>query len=270
MLARADFALTPLHDAVVEPFTSWAVKQLVYTAEGGGPFSAVLAARAPHKPIKVSVLFDDGGRALWSRGLLEGGRQYRFHLAYLGCRGAPGLDAFLRLVDRLAGRFQLYGRFPVAVEPLAVRTVEPASLGAGLEGEYLRLDFHTPTLLQYPRHPAVPLEESVHTLYPNPLFLTANLVEKWNACRLGPRLRRRTAIYALYELREASHGIRPATARVGKVAVRGFLGWIVYRIKAAHSRDRRYRALLDFANYAGVGRSTTVGFGHVAVTPAGT
>ena len=79
----------------------------------------------------------------------------------------------------------------------------------------------------------------------------------YRLCRLGDVL-----------LAETGYNVRPVTVVYGKggrvIEHRGFVGWIKYRV-VEEWFAKRIAPLLRLAELVGVGRSRSIGFGHVIV-----
>jgi CRISPR-associated endoribonuclease Cas6 len=75
---------------------------------------------------------------------------------------------------------------------------------------------------------------------------------------------------SFFLLREVDYRISPVTVYYDeKRRPRGFIGRVLYHLAPTRRQKRRRNLLrlLDYANYVGVGKSRTMGFGMVSVKP---
>ncbi|WP_188596350.1 CRISPR system precrRNA processing endoribonuclease RAMP protein Cas6 [Thermocladium modestius] len=283
-LIRASFTLIPSRDLIAQPITSKVVKQVILRkARPGSILHKLLAddspiSRAPEKPVKMSMI-SRAGRPLWNwvggyPVVLRGGEEYGFDVVYVDSpiaekRLGLGEGVAGRVIEELTGlegRSAVYGSGEATISLTSITAVSSDQLGADLRGSGVRLEFQTPTLLQYPKPSRLRIRESVHSLYPTPHLLIMNLAQKWEMYESGKRPVGIPA-YIPFELREVDHGIRPITIPLNGVGERGFTGWAVYRLAAA-SQERlgSYLRLLHMATFTGVGHSTSLGLGQVALS----
>ena len=140
------------------------------------------------------------------------------------------------------------------------------------ESEYYRITFLTPVLLTLPRSKEK-YGHVRHMLFPHIFLMFHSLIRHWNV--YAPRKliypdQNALARYAYYNLPEVNYYVKPRTTIYDeKRRPRGFTGWVVVRrIKGRGIKDLRILNLLEYANYIGLGRSRSIGFGLVRVKPA--
>lgn len=111
----------------------------------------------------------------------------------------------------------------------------------------LRLEFLTPTVIA---------RDSLPHLLPETALVFGSLIRRWRQCG-GPE------VPGLRYEETAVVGVRITDRRVAleNHAQRGFTGRVAYRVP--DDLGAWYHALADFADYAGVGRRTSQGFGRV-------
>ena len=273
-LISLEYRLVPLQDIIIQALSSRVVKQIILNSLGTDALVSKLAlSRLPNKPIKFSLITNANGYPLWGDGsrplMLHSGTEYSFRVTVVDTYD-ENLDAG-RLMDELttiSGVHRIYGLYSVNVDLVSAFVKSSEELGRELAGNlYFKVNFKSPTLLQYPKHPRLNIRESINALYPHPMLLVLSLVKSWNSYEKYDKLGVAHAIYAPYELREIDHRIKPVTVHMGDVRERGFVGWIIYGLRTSSSRRMsNYIKLLELANYVGVGRSTTMGLGSVKVT----
>ncbi|WP_291767045.1 CRISPR system precrRNA processing endoribonuclease RAMP protein Cas6 [Caldivirga sp. UBA161] len=273
-LISLEYRLVPLQDTIIQALSSRVVKQIILSSLSTNSIINKLASsRIPNKPIKFSLITSANGYPLWGDGsrplMLHSGTEYGFRVVVVDTYD-ENLDTS-RLMDELttiSGVHRIYGLYAVNVDLVGALVKRSEELGRELAGNlYFKVNFKSPTLLQYPKHPRLNIRESINALYPYPMLLVLSLVKSWNSYEKYEKLGVAHAIYAPYELREVDHRIKPVTVHMGDVKERGFIGWIIYGLRTSSSRRMsNYVKLLELANYVGVGRSTTMGLGSVNVT----
>ncbi len=273
-LISLEYKLVPLQDIIIQALSSRVVKQIILGAVGmDGLVSRLALSRLSNKPIKFSLITNANGYPLWGDGsrplMLRSGVEYGFRVIVVDTYN-DSIDTS-KLMDELttiSGLHKIYGSYMVNVDLVGALVKSSEELGSELSGNsYFKVTFKSPTLLQYPKHPRLNIRESINALYPYPMLLILSLVKSWNSYEKYDKLGVAHAIYAPYELREIDHRIKPVTIHMGDVKERGFIGWIIYGLRARNGkRMSNYVKLLELAEYIGVGRSTTMGLGTVEVT----
>ena len=134
----------------------------------------------------------------------------------------------------------------------------------------VRLRFLSPTLLQLPTFGR--FRKGRYVFFPIPSLVIGSLAEHWNSnCdrELFIKSPQYLSVYSNYVLMEADFRIRPVTVIYDeKRMVRGFTGWVFYDLRKCRNTKsfKRIMALLDYAQYVGVGKSRATGFGQVSVS----
>ncbi len=134
----------------------------------------------------------------------------------------------------------------------------------------VRIDFTSPVLLQLPSFRR--FKRGRYVLFPIPSLIIGSLVDHWNAnCDSNMLIKRPTflSMYANYLLMESAYSLRPVTIIYDeKKKIRGFMGWVFYDLRKCRNNlsFKRIMALLDYAQYVGVGKSRATGFGQVKVS----
>jgi CRISPR-associated endoribonuclease Cas6 len=144
-----------------------------------------------------------------------------------------------------------------------------SSLGFG-RPKGIRMDFMSPVLLQLPSFRR--FKRGRYVLFPIPSLIIGSLVDHWNAnCDPNMLIKRPEflSVYANYLMMESAYSLRPVTVIYDeKKKIRGFMGWVFYDLRKCRNNIsfKRIMALLDYAQYVGVGKSRATGFGQVRVS----
>ena len=277
-LCHLTFHFTPEQDVVVPPFTSKVSKTILIQLLGDG--SLISGIREPggllRKPLVVSPVMA-GGRPLFKlqgQGgfmVLRAGHRYSFAVSAIGSLAS---EKFLNcLLDGLPrdGLKLFNARVSILGVDVVIRDLLELCLP---EADAYRMAFRTPTVLQYPR----PWrwwfkDENRYCLFPHPHLIIWSLARHWNSL-VPPDMKvpdvHRLACYASYALVETDYDVRPITVVYERdgTGPRAFVGWVLFEHRVGNAKlDRRLRVLLDYANYVGVGKSRSIGFGMVEVRP---
>jgi len=252
------FQLRPSHDVIVPPFTSKLSRTLfLYFSP---TYSKIIESKEPYKPIRITVIKEDG-KPLFSTGnkmiTLSADKSYTFTVnTFLE-------DVVKDVIKTEALDKELYNaKFHVELINLEVK--ENFEMP---DSRFYKVIFKTPTLLQPPR-PAFKRKDNRYVLFPYVPLLFSSLTSHWNKY-MSKKIVGVTETKTLYYFREVDYRIRPVTAYYGNIPNKGFIGWVVFELRARrNSRIREnVRKLLDYANYFGVGKSRNIGFGEVEVKP---
>jgi len=281
-LCHVSFEFTPEQDVVVPPFTSKVSKTILIQLLGDG--SLLSGLREPggllRKPLVVSPILAGGSPLFKLQGqegfiVLRANKRYSFTVSAIGSLASEKLLSCL--IDELpCDGIRL---FNTQVCLLGVNVVVRDLSELGLpDAPAYKITFKTPTVLQFPRPWRWRFKAPRYCLFPHPYLIVWSLVRHWNSLappsmRLEPL---RLSYYASYALIEADFNIRAVTAIYEKASSdrrrpsgpRGFIGWVLFEHRKGNEKlDRHLRALLDYANYVGIGKSRSIGFGMVSVKP---
>ena len=288
---RLTFRVVPCEDVALPAVTSRVPKQIFVRSllESGSEKLRRIAdlfrvgsdlVRLPVKPVRVSFLYcKRGGEVsyLWceydARPVIRSGQSYYFDVVLFesdaSCERSGvsiSADVVVELMERLSGEFKIFQYNTVEVQFSELHVVSEEDLEVSEDYDTVIVEFKTPTLLQYPKHPRLRNYPSRHSLYPQPMLVVLSLVYKWNSLNKRNYVSLAHVLYAPYEIIEVSHSIKPVTIQFRKLRERGFVGWIKYGIDSrSEKRFRTYLKLFKFAQYSGIGRSTSIGLGEVSV-----
>lgn len=267
----------PERNVIIPPYSSKLSRSIVLKIlEENNLVSLVDKIRKPmtHKPYVFTVVFR-GDKPLYK---VEGGSVepltlrrnsiYWFRFVILGNGEA------YKVVEALANRsyVEIYG-VKLHVVSVEAEVVDFKELCFKSKPEQIHFKFLTPVLLQIPRPRR--LREKIglrHILFPIPSLITYSIAKHWN--NNAPENLKIPNIAKLakisnYILVEVDYNVKPETAIYDeKRRPRGFTGWTLYKVnsKVSIKHLKTLLKLLKYANYTGIGRSRTVGFGTTQIT----
>ena len=255
-------------EAVIPPFSSKVSKTILVSL--CPKIEAMLEEKKPHKPVIVSPVFRNGQPLVKysEKGRLElfPNASYTFYTTFIG----DSMDYLINaLTDIHSKKVKLYEKKVMFLD-MEVELTSFSELQIEDNDSY-KIQFITPALLVLPAS-REKYGHTRHVLYPHVFLMFYSLLRHWNAFApkelmlLEPY---RFSRYAYYNFVEVDHQIRPKTVIYDeKRRPRGFLGWAIFkRVKKKERYDRVLLKLLSYANYVGIGRSRSIGFGMVNVYP---
>jgi len=274
-IVRASFTFTPFSNIVIPPYSTKVTKSLMFRLlgrESSGRLLTQLMTAIRYKKILLSPIFA-GGKALIK---LDGNgnslltlfkdRNYTFIVTVLD------RESGIELVDALANidsvSLEAFNSF-IKLSSLEIRVTRFDDIGLPPETEYISFSTLTPVLLQLPPVARTPIR---NILIPIPSIIVGSLMDHWNN-QVGEELVIRDSglpYNSFFLLREVDYRISPVTVYYDeKRRPRGFIGRVLYHLAPTRRQKRRRNLLrlLDYANYVGVGKSRTMGFGMVSVKP---
>ena len=251
-------------ETTIPPFSSKVSRSILMRLHS----SLLSADKGSLKPYRVTPLFR-GSRPLvkYTDGHKERLKLYpeaEYYFEYTGIGKRAGVEALMkeRRVELFGSRFTITG---IEFKKVAFSSIKVPN------AEYYKMTFLTPVLLSLP-YSREKYGHVRHMLFPHTFLMFHSLIRHWNL--YAPRRliypdQNALARYAYYNLPEADFQIVPKTAIYDeKRRPRGFTGWIILRrLKGKGVKDARILNLLDYANYIGIGRSKSIGFGLVRVMP---
>jgi CRISPR-associated endoribonuclease Cas6 len=278
-VVRFSIDFTPLSSIVIPPFSS-KVSRTLFIRMFGKKAEELSSEKSTFKPLILTpVYWVEGGYFLFkaddSKGLskpltLRESSRYRFYATLIG----RSSEVVLLIQDlNLSSKFELFSG-EVSVENIGVEVKPFESFTLKDSDGLIRVQFKTPVLISFPKS-WVRLNRKIparHSLFPIPSFMIHGLAEHWNT--YSPENLRipnvaKLRAYSNYSLVEQDFDIKPVTAIYDeKRRPRGFIGWVLYKHRRLNRNlDSSLLKLLDYANYIGVGRSRSIGFGTVEVEP---
>lgn len=258
MIYTLQFRLKASNDVIVPPFTSKLSRTLFLSFSQ--TYSKIIESKEPHKPLRITVIKDQG-KPLYSTGkdkiILKAEKTYTFTVNTL-LEDIVNEAVKTESIDK-----EIYNaKFHVDLENITVK--EEFKIN---DTRFYKVYFKTPTLLQPPR-PTIKRKTNRYVLFPYVPLLFYSLTSHWNKY-MNDKIVGLSGIRTLYYFREVNYRIKPITAYYGKIPNRGFVGWVLFELKARKGSKLRenIRRLLDYANYFGIGKSRNIGFGEVEVKP---
>ncbi|QGA53979.1 CRISPR-associated endoribonuclease Cas6 [Sulfolobus sp. E5-1-F] len=257
MIYTLQFQLKTSNDVIVPPFTSKLSRTLFLSFSP--TYSKIIESKEPHKPLRITVIKDQG-KPLYSTGkskiVLKAENTYTFTVNTLL------EDVVKEVVKTESVDKEIYNtKFHVELENIIVKEEFKVK-----DARFYKIHFKTPTLLQPPR-PSIKRKANRYVLFPYVPLLFYSIVSHWNRY-MNSKIVGVTGTKTLYYFREVNYRIRPLTAYYGNIPNKGFVGWVLFELKAKKGSKLRenIRRLLDYANYFGIGKSRNIGFGEVEVT----
>ncbi len=266
----------PLEDIIVPAFSSkfsYTILRELLDDELRKFIDEKHSSREPLKPYRVSVVFNAKGKALYktpsSRRILVLRKEWLYWFT-----STLILDSFqvYPVIPKSSVKTKLG---EVELVDVKVTTRSFSDLVDSEQVNSLKISFVTPTLLSaklcLPPRVRVDTVFNVYRLFPQPCLWLRSLVLYWN--KYAPRGLRFRDGYRLCRfgdvlLAETEYSVRPVSVVYGKggsvVVHRGFVGWVKYRVVEDWFAER-IAPLLRLAELVGVGRSRSIGFGHVVV-----
>ncbi len=264
-VTRITVTFRPLRRTVIPPFTAKVTKTILHRISK--LYRKLNECEAHFKPVSVSPLYR-GDKALFkSKGsqdlmMLEEGAYYSFSASIISDE-TTNIDEIVSLDSSTVDG--IYGS-QVSIESIKVEIKDFEQFGFE-KPSAIKLSFESPVLLQLPSKRRY--MSNRHFLFPIPSLMIGSLIEHWNRyCPSSMFIKNPyyLSVYSNYVLREADFEIKPVTVLYDESRhIRGFLGWVLYDLRAARytSSLRKIFALLDYAQYVGIGRSRATGFGQL-------
>jgi len=274
-ILKAKFTFTPSTNIIIPPFSTKVSKSLMFSLlgrDGSSRLLTQLKSAMMYKNILLSPVFAGGRPLIKTDGGGDGlqallrGRSYVFNVTVLNSGPAVELVDALSNLDNVS--LEVFNG-SVKVSSLEVRLTYMDDLGLPQDIEYVSFHTLTPVLLQLPPVAKTPVR---NILIPIPSFIIGSLMDHWNHYA-GVDLAIKDVglpYSSFFLLREVDYHISPITVYYDeKRRPRGFIGRVLYHLPRTRRQKRRRNILrlLDYANYVGVGKSRTIGFGMVSVKP---
>ena len=267
----------PKRDIVVPPYTSKLSRTIIIKALEKQGFSEVAnEIKTPWKtkPYVFTVVFQNN-KPLFKTAkspspkplVLKANEEYFFKVTTIGFQRS------LRMVQAISNIPEvIVYNSEVVLVGVEAETVNFKSLKVKPNYNYVKLEFITPTLLQLPKPRKIKEKIKLrHMLFPLPMLITYSLAKHWNLH--APDQEKISNIEKLakisnYILQEENYNLKPTTAIYDeKRKPRGITGWTIYKINNISKKyTETILKLLNYANYIGIGRSRTIGFGTTRTT----
>lgn len=277
ILTSLKFYFKPESDVIIPPYSSKLSRSIVLKIlEEYKLTNLVNRIRKPEarKPYIFTVVFQ-GDKPLYKSAssnlkflMLKSNKVYWFKFVAVGgeeVREIIKALTFKECVDVYGTGFCVVG--------IEAEVIDFKEINFDGSSKYIHMKFITPALLQLPRPKK--LREKIglrHSLFPIPSLIIYSLAKHWNSN--APENIKIPNIIKLakisdYILTEVDHYIKPETVIYDeKRKPRGFVGWVLYKLnkKVSEKSYEIIMKLLKYANYVGIGRSRTIGFGTTQIT----
>ncbi|MCS7136681.1 MAG: CRISPR-associated endoribonuclease Cas6 [Nitrososphaerota archaeon] len=266
-IVRLSVNFTVTGRAIIPPFSAKVSKLILHRISE--LYRKYVDIKKPFKPISVSPLFHEGSPLIKLKGedrmlMLSDDKTYSFNY----CMITDEDFKFDELISLESSTINDVFGTSVILKSIKVEVKRYDSFGF-MKPNGIKLTFLSPVLLQLPRFGRYGINR--YMLFPLPSMLIGSLVEHWNNnCDSHMIIKNPfyLSYYSNYVLLEADFHLKPVTVMYDeKREIRGILGWVLYDLRKARNTPslRRILALLDYAQYIGVGKSRATGFGQVSI-----
>jgi len=236
---------------------------------------SLITDRYAYKPVTISPVMSNG-KPIFKLNeknqdliKLEAEKPYEFHVSII--EKEPSKPLLLSLIESCGQTVVnvLNAKAEIIRMNITLKQLEELHLP---NSNAYRVEFKTPTILQMPKSLRWRFKGPRYVLFPHPYLMIWSLATHWNAYA-PPSLRIhdvwKLAYYATHALMEVDYNIKPVTAIYTKgKGPRGFIGWVLYKFRGVSKRlNEQILRLLEYANYMGIGKSRSIGFGMVEAKP---
>ena len=216
-------------------------------------FEKTFKSRQPFKNFVVSVLFRENKPLISSKNrkiVLKRNIPYRFYFTYIGEIPIEILKPWkCKIFEANAVIRPLYMKNEY-IDKIRLR-----------KSPYYKIDFITPTLLKIPGE-----KSSYYELYPNTYLVYHSIISHWNKYT-SPELKIKiNNIFEIWrKIRIIEQKIRVVKVTYDQKTFKAFIGNII--VKIDDSIIENISRIFAYANYIGIGKSRSIGFGQVNITP---
>ncbi len=277
------FSVVPLDKCIIPAFSPKLVKTIIYLIPELEIIRKLYESRDRFKPFSITPLMTRSGKPL------IGNRSHKIgpeeELEFRISIAIKDVDALENLgyIDTVVSPHPLY-RVRVYAKELEI--ISPDSMSIELTKDKLvRFRFLSPVLLST-KLMAPPLEHFLkrvrsvrerYVLYPSPAHICSYLTKLWNKLFPHKPISRKVcsewAAYYMGRLCEVAMIVMDLETKPITIVYdrnrkpRGFTGWALYEICLEKYRRmmERLDKLFALANYMGIGKSRSIGFGTVRV-----
>ncbi|MDJ0270747.1 MAG: CRISPR system precrRNA processing endoribonuclease RAMP protein Cas6 [Aigarchaeota archaeon] len=267
VVVRLQVCFTVSKKVVIPPFSAKVSRLILHRVSK--LYNRLSNLPKPLKPVSVSPLLHDGIALIKLKGdnrllTLDVGENYYFSCGMVVNEDFP-FDDLLSLESSIVD-----GVFGASAILRDIRVEVRRFDSFGFEKpRALMLRFISPVLLQLPSFRR--FRHGRYVFFPFPSLIIGSLAEHWNSnCDKSLFIKSPSylSLYSNYVLMESDFRIRPVTVVYDdKRMVRGIMGWVFYDLRKSRNTKsfRRIMALLDYAQYVGMGKSRGTGFGQVNI-----
>lgn len=261
---RINAVLKPHSNIIIQPYSGRVVRQILFKLAsilGLNDFLNILSSNTPFKPYSFTPLFLDGKPLYKSPDdsnplILYADKRYRFTFSYI-----------LNNVDDIAflkgfqDSVEIYGSRKIDLVLDRINVIDESMMDLGLKyGDYVKMVFVTPTLLQLPKIRKMS-KINRYMLFPIPSLIFYSLKHHWNTYA-EEKIRLETW-RTNYSLRVVNYSLRPRTVLYDKnTEIRGFIGYTIFQILSRGKNIlEKISKLLYYATIVNIGKSRSIGFG---------
>jgi len=275
IIARFCIYFIPLSNIIIPPFSS-KVSRTIFMRIFHEKIEKIVNERLAFKSIIFTPIYwIEGEKFLFKSNdsnkilMLKENNEYCFYVTMV--RNYDEIFSFIQDFN-LGSKLELFnGKIVIENLSLEFKSFKDMKIE---DKELIKINFRTPVLISFPKG-WIKLNKKIparHSLFPIPSFIIHGLAEHWNIYAPDdlkiPNVAKLRA-YSNYSLVEQDYDVKPITVIYDeKRKPRGFIGWVLYKHRKLNQElDNHIIRLLDYANYVGIGRSRSIGFGVVKVEP---
>lgn len=241
------------HDKIeVHPFTSKLTKTIMTKITPA--IDPLLRSKEPDKNFIFSPLYLNNKPLFGFKKIkLRPEAPYHFEFVYIG-----------NFPEELIGSWSLnILNTRVEVTTLYVKSYMFDKIGLA-RSDYYFVEFRTPTLLQIPSKDK---NRSIYYLFPEPFLIYFSLSRHWN--KYAPKhlkvpiFQNPLEVWSDFFITDIL--LEPVDVVYSGKPFRAFIGKAVFRV--GDGLNESVRKLFSYANFVGIGKSRTIGFGRVDIKP---
>jgi len=259
------------NDIIAPPFTSKISKTIFIKLTGK---EDIIKQKHPYKPITITPIIKNGKpiyKTTKNKNLLKinAGENYQFHLTIIN---KDLINTILTALIENCNQTKINifnTKATITNIEITIKKLEELGLP---QAQAYRIQFKTPTILQMPKSLKWKFKGYRYVLFPHPYLITYSLINHWNTHTpesLKIKQPWKLSYYATHALMEVDYNIKPTTVPYkGEKGPRGFTGWALYKFRGTSKKlNKKLLTLLEYANFVGIGKSRSIGFGMTKITP---
>lgn len=255
-------------DTIIQPYSGRTVRQILYKiAEKEGIEKVIqdLEQKTPYKNYSITPIFINNKPLYKKPGtktslVLRAGIPYWFRYTVILTD-----TAYLDLLLNPQTEIQLYENTPTIIRLTQVNYYTEDSLQLNLkQGTTIKMNFITPTQLQYPKINKKS-KQQIYAQYPEPRLIFHSLKEIWN--RYAKQKITTAPWRANYAFQMIQSHIKTITVAYDKTRkITGFIGTITLKtITKNQKTQQNLGKLLALAKYTNIGKSRAIGLGYTKI-----
>ncbi|GBC75522.1 hypothetical protein HRbin06_00840 [archaeon HR06] len=267
LICEMKFGLLVQRETIIPPFSSKVSRSIILINLNKLDLKNLkLAFSLKNKPLRITPLMVKNKPLLkikkdkFSFLTLLPNKNYEFSISVIG---SDLVQDLMILSKELKEEIEIYNS-KIHVYPKEIKICSLKNLGLK-DSKYFYIRIVTPALLQLPK--PWKLKKARHFLFPIPSLILYSLVKHWNTfadSNLYIKNIHGFVWRSNYLLTEVDYNLKPVTVIYDEEKeIRGFIVSIIYELRARKNTlfYKYVKVLFDYANYFGIGRSRSIGFG---------